>query len=368
MSISIPFRTATLAIATMVSIVCLAPTVHAEQTLLRNICRVKGQEENTLRGMGLVVGLQGTGDSEDSLPTMRALARAMELMNFPVTGPETSDRDLLAAFKGTKNVALVWVTATVPATGGRRGDQLDCTVSAIRAKSLRGGELVFAALHGPNVKDPTVYGLANGRLELDDDQHLTHAKIHNGCRLEEDVYTSFQDDGYFTLVIDKNHAGFTVANEIALWLGTQFGYRGSGETEEKEVAVAIDATNIVVRIPGPYRDAPVAFIAEVMETKIPKLQNEARVVINERAGSIVIGGDVDIGPAVVTHKNVTVDTQGAGRSLLSPIMQGDIESDNAKLKDLVAALERVQVPPQDQIEIIKGLYRNGKLHARLIIE
>ena len=88
---------------------------------------------------------------------------------------------VLAAFKGTKNVALVWVTATVPGTGGRRGDLLDCTVSAIRAKSLQNGELVFAALHGPNVKDPTIYGLASGRLELDDPQHLTHAKIHNGC-------------------------------------------------------------------------------------------------------------------------------------------------------------------------------------------
>ncbi len=353
-------------LAVVVTLSVLATPALAGKTVLRNICRVKGQEENTLRGLGLVVGLQGTGDSDDSLPTMRALARAMELMNMPVVGAGFSDQEILQQFKGTKNVALVWVTATVPATGGRRGDALDCTVSAIRAKSLKHGELVFAALQGPNIRDSRIYALASGRLHLDDSTHLTHAKIFRGCRLEENVRNGFQKDGKITLVLNKNHAGFQVAYEVANTINTQFGYQGGGGTQDDEVARPIDPSNIEVRIPDAYRDVPVQFVAEVMELGVFRVQTEARVVINERAGSIVIGGDVEIGPAVVAHKNVTVDTQAPQDS---PFVALDPEAtETPKLKSLVAALERVKVPPSDVIEIIKGLDRNGKLHAKLIIE
>src|SRR5918994_649151 len=100
----------------------------AASTRLKNICRVKGQEENVLRGMGLVVGLNGTGEANDG-PTMRAIARAMEIMGNPLSmdGQQSNMEEL----RRMKNAALVLVTASVPATGARRGDRLDCYVSAL---------------------------------------------------------------------------------------------------------------------------------------------------------------------------------------------------------------------------------------------
>ena len=132
------------------------------QTFLRNICRVKGQEENVLRGLGLVVGLNGTGEANDA-QTMRALSRAMEILGSPI--PQQGllpGQGSLDELKKIKNAALVMVTARVPDTGARRGDKVNCSVSAINGKSLEGGRLAFAALKGPNVQDDHVYALAEG--------------------------------------------------------------------------------------------------------------------------------------------------------------------------------------------------------------
>jgi flagellar P-ring protein precursor FlgI len=112
----------------------------------------------------------------------------------------------------------------------------------------------------------------------------------------------------------------------------------------------------------------VDFVSQVLSLPINQVQTGARVVINERAGSIVIDGDVEIGAVVVSHKNVTVETGGAavaGQQFV-PLDLQPIPS--PKLKALVAALNAVHVPPEDMIEIIKRLHRSGKLHARLIIE
>src|SRR5690606_6231010 len=122
------------------------------ETRLRNICRVKGQEENVLRGLGLVVGLNGTGEPGDG-PTMRAIARAMDLWGSPVGSNGLLDEQAIEELKKIKNASLVIVNASVPATGARRGEKIDCTVSALNGKSLVGGQLVFAALQGPNLHD-----------------------------------------------------------------------------------------------------------------------------------------------------------------------------------------------------------------------
>ena len=133
------------------------------RTLLKNICRVKGQEENTLQGLGLVVGLKGTGDGGNFLPTIRSLATAMQLMGSPI------GKGGAAELKDAKNVALVMVTATVPAAGARQGDLLDCTVSSIGgAKSLAGGTLMMTPLQGPHVNSDRVYAFAQGAINLND--------------------------------------------------------------------------------------------------------------------------------------------------------------------------------------------------------
>lgn len=342
-------------------IACSGPLPQAKgRTLLKTICRVKGQEENTLQGLGIVVGLKGTGDGGSSLPMLRALAQAMQYLGNPPgkNGP--------VELKDTKNVALVLVTATVPAQGARQGDKIDCAVSSVGgAKSLAGGRLFTTFLVGPDPKNPRVYAIAEGPITLDSPNQTTTGRIHGGCRLEEDFLNVFVKDGKITLVLDRNHADFQVAAEIADLLNKSL----LGIQSQSAPAKALDPCNIEVAIPRQYQDDPVEFVSQVLALPLPDLQIGPRVVINERAGSIVISGDAQIGPVVVTHKNVVVEAggqaAGAGAARFVPI---DPQNQSPTLKSLVEALNAVRVPTEDIIEIIKGLRRNGKLDAELILE
>ena len=362
-------RPTTLALATTLAFFVAARPTNA-RTLLKNVCRVKGQEENILHGLGLVVGLKGTGDKGDYLPTMRALAQSMKLMGNPVTlgDPKGKDPTGLLELKDTKNVALVMVEATVPSSGARRGDTLDCAVSAISAKSLAGGRLMFAALQGPSVTDPQIYALANGRVQMDDPSVPTVGRIHAGCRMEQDLFNPYEKDGLITLVLDKDHADFETAAEIANLVNQRFQSHDTvSDTEGQYVAKAIDPMNILVAIPNVYRDDPVQFVAEVLSIPVYELRSEARVVVNEQTGTIVIGGDVEIGPVVVTHKNVVVEaTSPTEASRFVPVDPEHPES--PKLKSLVEALDALHVPAVDVIAILKGIERNGKLHGKLIVQ
>lgn len=335
-----------------------APDAHG-WTALRNICRVKGQEENVLRGLGLVVGLNGTGEAGDAA-TMRALAAAMEIMGSPVPQPLLSSGDRNELDK-IKNVALVMVTAHVPATGARRGDKLDCHVMGINGKSLAGGRLAFAALQGPNTNDKRVYALCEGEIRLDHASQPLVGRVHEGCQMEEDIVTPFIQDNRITLVLEKNHANFYTASSIGDSIQTRY-------WPEKDGAVrVVNAANIIVEVPDEYRNNPVSFIADVLDTQVYFPEPEARVVINGRTGSIVISGEVTIGDVVVSHKDIVVEAarQGGGNSY----RKVDIDnSDDTKLNALVTALDSLKVPNEDVIEIIKGIERNGKLHGRLIIE
>ena len=148
-----------------------AGTVQA-RTRLENICTVAGQNEHRLIGLGLVIGLKGTGDSKN-LPTIRAMAAALRLMFNPVENA-TELKDL-------NNVALVMIEATIPAQGTRKGQKLDCHVSAIGgAKSLRGGRLMNSPLSSQLIDDERVMGLASGALAIEDATTPTSAKITGG--------------------------------------------------------------------------------------------------------------------------------------------------------------------------------------------
>lgn len=346
-------------------------------TRLKNICRVKGQEANTLQGLGIVVGLNGTGDGGKFAPTIRSLQRAMQLMGNPVIDP--------AELKEGKNVALVMVTATIPASGGREGDQLDCVVSSIgAAKSLAGGRLFLTPLQGPQppqqpaqpggappgmpvvpqAEQARIYALAQGMVHIDDLRMPTSGRVHGGCRLEEDFLNVFSKDDAITLVLDKHHADFEVAQEVAELINSQL---LSLQTGDRYLARALDAVNVQVKIPPYYRDDPVLFVSQVLALSITEPPTDARVVINERSGSVVIGADVEIGAAVITHKNIVIETgNNAPGGRFFALDAGQTQT--ARLKALVEALNGLKVPPEDVIEIIKGLDRNGKLHGRLIIE
>jgi flagellar P-ring protein precursor FlgI len=187
--------------------------------------------------------------------------------------------------------------------------------------------------------------------------------VKNGCRLEADFFNPYEKEGKVTLVLDKNHADFQVAYDIAAMINHQLTFQSS----EGELARAIDQVNIEIKIPQQEREDPVAFVSQIMSMPTLEPQTESRVVINERAGSIVIDGNVEIGSVVVSHKNIVIET--GGNAIANRFVQIDTEKTTSpKLKALVESLGAVKVPTQDIIDIIKGLERNGKLHAQLIIE
>lgn len=340
-------------------LLCLAGPPSAKgETVLKSICRVQGQEEVTLQGLGIVVGLKGTGDGGSYLPMVRSLAKVMTVMGQPLSQAG------LQELKDTKNVALVTVSATVPAAGARQGDRVDCSVSSIgSAKSLEGGRLFLTPLIGPEKEDnPRIYAFAQGPISLDDPALPTIGRVFRGCQLEADFLHAFVRNDKINLVLDSNYADFQVAQDVAELINSQLGFQSSGLL----LARALSQTTIEVSVPAQYRADPVNFVSQVLSLRMLDPPTGARVVINERAGSIVISGDVEIGPVVVTHKNVVVEAAGTSGGHFVPI---DLQpNQNVKLKALVEALNAVHLPSQDIIDIIKGLDRNGKLYAQLIIE
>ena len=341
-------------------IVGTAPSASAELRI-RDICRVKGQEENTLHGLGLVVGLKGTGDS-GSRPTVLALARTMQLMGMPVNQGPLSQ--LVASdFRDANNVAMVFVSATVPAAGARQGENLDCVVSAVTAKSIEGGTLMLTPLVGPRPGSNRVYAMASGKIELEDLNTPTSGKIRSGCRLEENFRNEFSQDGKITLVLNENHANFETTQEIAEIINNYPDFRSFDTTVP--VAEALDQVNVEVTIPKKYLDSPVLFIYQVLNQRILNPEADARVVINEREGVIVIGSSVEIAPVAVAHNNLSIEA-GAGAPSRFVAIAPEAEPKLTKLKSLVDALNALKVPTSDIIDIIKGLEKGGHIYGQVI--
>jgi flagellar P-ring protein precursor FlgI len=188
--------------------------------------------------------------------------------------------------------------------------------------------------------------------------------VHGGCQMEADIFTPFVRDGAITLVLDKNHANFQTAAEIAQFVYERMAnYEAADAKNLGQMVRAIDAANIVIRIPETWSQDPVGFASDILETRIAEPEPEARVVINPRAGTIVISGEVEIGDVLVSHKNVVVEAAAPS------FAQIDVDNSSApKLEQLVTQLNSLKVPTSDVIEIIRGIERNGKLHGRLIIE
>ncbi len=343
------------------------------QTRLADICRAKGQEEITLQGQGIVVGLPGTGDG-DLVATQRSMGALLQKLGNPLGASG------LAELKNFKNVALVIVTATVPAAGARQGDKINCTVSSMgAAKSLKGGVLLPTALTGPGVPgDMPVYAFAQGSVELDNAELLTTGKIFGGCRIEVDFFNPFfSRDGRMTLVLNENHSGFQVAHMVAQQINNYLeSERLAGSNQARAInrasassnrARAINQANILVDIPAQYRSDPVMFVADVLSLEIYEPQTAAQVTINERTGIIVITADVEIGAVIVTHKNFAIQT-GAGEIASQFVEIDPSKTQTAKLQSLIAALQAVHAPTQDIIDIIKDLAKSKRLYAKLVIE
>ncbi len=345
-----------------------APCAADDQLRLRDICRLKGQETNKLQGLGLVVGLRGTGD--DSVkPTTRALAQMMQKMgaNIALDGQGIPD---LSELDETGNVALVMVTASVPAAGAQQGDELNCEVSAISAKSLEGGRLMLAYLLGPRADVPTVYAIADGPISIPDISIPTTGIVFRGCKMEATIENQFVKNNVLTLVLDKDIASFSAAIDIQDSINglNQSGLSaGNGASDTLVIAQAIDQLHVQVAVPTAYQAEPVKFVSLVLDIPLPHIKKSRRVVINEREGVIVIGEDILINPVAITHKNLSIEARAGAGGFVGV----DTESPGQlrpKLKNLVEALNALNVPTQDVIAIIRTLKRNGDLYGEVVMQ
>src|SRR5262249_33186739 len=224
---------------------------------LENICTIAGQTEQRLIGLGLVTGLKGPGDGGKYLPMINALGMALQQLNNAASGA--------SELKDATNVALVLIEATVPAGGIRRGQRIDCFVNSIgAAKSLRGGRLMISPLGTQAVTDERVMGIAGGAVLIEDAQVPTSGKIPSGVVITEDVINSFIENNQLTLLLDKDHATFRSASEVALAINQEISFESRGQNLAKAISPGV----VQVQIPQHHRGDPMTFISQILEVWI----------------------------------------------------------------------------------------------------
>ncbi len=356
--------------ACLVIALLIAPAAHA--TRLKDIASVKGVRENQLTGYGLVVGLNGTGDKQGTEFTIQSLASVLSRMGIGV------DADAIQV----KNVAAVVVTGMLPAFA-RTGAELDVTVSSLGdATSLEGGMLVMTPLFGA---DGEVYGIAQGPVSVGgfsagggggssvQKNHPTVGRIAGGATVEPELDFGIRGRDRFELALDV--VDFTTARRAAMALNDRFG---------EPVAAAPDAGTLLVRVPDRFVDDVVGFLAEVEAVEV-EADRVARVVLNERTGTVVMGESVTISRVAVSHGSLSVTVSATNEvSQPLPFSQGETvgvtndevsaveESSNLVIVDgpvtideLVRGLNAMGVTPRDLISILQAIKAAGALGAEL---
>lgn len=343
---------------------------------LKDIANIAGVRDNPLIGYGLVVGLDGTGDQTTQTPFTTQSFRSM-LQRLGIAIPEGQNFQL-------KNVAAVTVHATLPPFA-KAGHHIDVTVSSIgNSKSLRGGSLLLSPLKGADGK---VYAIAQGELvvggfgvEGSDGSRITvnvpsAGRIPNGAIVERSVTNSFSQGAHLTLNLKR--ADFTTARRVAESINELLG---------PEVARAADAASIHVSAPLDPGQR-VAFMSLLENVEVQPGKAPARVIINSRTGTIVVGENVTVRPTAVTHGNLTVtitntaqvsqpNALAGGETVVVP--QSDIQvTEEANrmfalqgittLDELVRAVNQVGAAPGDLMAILEALKSSGALNADLIV-
>ena len=362
----------------------LTPTAFGQvNARIADVSRFKGPRVNRLQGLGLVVGLAGTGDGDDYKQTTQAFASWLNHYASPGTDLE----DL----KKTKNVALVMLQAELPPGGVREGDRLDVRVSSMGAcKSLAGGRLLSSPLQHHSLVDKAVIGFGMGSLELvDGDDSEVNAIIRGGLVLEKDVMISYvaggtellgdyanhgrwiqPDQTYLTLVIHGSHEGFGMASAMAQAINQDL-----GETyQDTQLAMSMDPKNVVVRIPRVYADDPVPFLYEIEKLIFLLPEKSARIVINRARELIAVDGEVTISPTIFSVGGLTItiarDASGQIQQSVTD-EQGFIALDPGRqggpvLSALLQQLNQIKVPIDERISVIEALQSMGNIHAEIL--
>lgn len=346
-------------------------TAYAER--IKDITSIAGVRSNQLIGYGLVVGLDGTGDKA---PFTTQTFKNM-MAEFGITIPNGTDPKL-------KNVAAVSITAEMQAFA-KPGQRLDITVSSLgNAKSLRGGSLLFAPLKGA---DGQVYALAQGNLVVggfgiqgNDGSKLTVnvpsvGRIPNGATVERAIPNAFGHGD--SLVLNLDQANFTTARHI---IDTLNDLLGPGTAE------ALDGTSIRVSAPRDLSQR-VSFLSVIENMEVKMGDARAKVIINSRTGTIVMGQHVRIEPVAVTHGSLTVMVQenldvvqpnalGDGETAVVPRTNITATQENSRmfkfgpgvsLDQIVQAVNEVGAAPGDLMAILEALKQAGALKAELVV-
>lgn len=347
-------------------------TVEAlsEQTLrIKDITHVKGIRENQVVGYGLVVGLQNTGDNSrhtqmTSQQMLLSLGTVIDQSNY--------------IQKGTS--AAVIVTATIPPFA-KEGDKLDVTVSAMAdAKSLSGGVLVQTQLRAPNGE---IVAVAQGPVSTGGIRAAaggasaskgvtTTGRVPNGAIVERDILSTIGDETTLTLLLDK--ADYTMASRISKTISTRIA-----------PAKALDGGAVEIQIPARYRDDRVTFLSLIENQIVGAVSEKAKVIVNERTGTVVVGGNTKLMPAAIAHGGITINIQVQNEVIQpNPMANGEtalqqnaqiqitekqaslIELEaNSNLSELVSALNVIGVSPMDLIAILQALASAGSLQAEI---
>ncbi|HVX86034.1 MAG TPA: flagellar basal body P-ring protein FlgI [Phycisphaerae bacterium] len=328
--------------AAIVSAGMMAGAARAEK--IGDVVRLKNDQPNELVGMGLVVGLKGTGDGGDFKPAMRPLIEMLKRFQDPVQ----VDTEL----KNANNVAIVSLSVKVPAHGVNSGDRLDVRVSALAAKSLKGGHLFIGPLVAPRTDVKMILGYASGQVLVDDDSVPTGGVIKGGAVMTEDVLPEEVKGDTFTLVLRPEAASLERANAVADTINSVD--EVSTQTGGQPAAIAVDATSVNVTIPKAERAHATAFISRLLEQQLEDVSEPAKVCINLKTKTIVFTAGVELAPTTINQGGMTITIGKDGTP--------------TKLKDLMDAFDMMKVGGDDRISIVQLLAEKNVLRARLEVE
>ncbi len=313
----------------------------AKKIRLKDLVHVKGVRENPLIGYGLVIGLNGSGDGGGEIIDT-SLRRMFQKLGL------NPQREI-----ASKNVASVIVTAKLPSFG-RVGQKLDVTVSSIgNASSLAGGTLLVTPLKGG---DGNIYGIATGPLSIgglvQGSEFPTTGRIPNGGTIEKELNLNFDQKKALRLALKT--PDFTNSARVEKTINEQLGGK---------YAISRDSATIDLIIPTFYQRKVVKLMA-IIENMAVNIDDKARIIINERTGTIVSGGQVSLRPVAISHGDLSIEVKedGGGKN-----KKGDKPSrviyikEQTTLGDLVNSLNALGTSPEDLISIFQTLKKNGSI-------
>ena len=342
---------------------------------IKDITYFQGVRDNQLIGYGLVVGLNGTGDRSQSVFTVKSIASLLYRLGIEVDAGQITP----------KNLAAVMVTATLPPFI-KSGARIDVTLSSLGdAQSLQGGTLLLTPLQGADGK---VYAVAQGQVSVGGfeagargrgDTFGTVARIPQGALIEQEVPVTLVTENNIKLSLKK--VDFTTCIRVAEAINVSF---------NQEIAEALDGATVSIRIPDVFRNNLVKFLAHIELIEV-KPDNPAKIVINERTGTIVGGKDVKISNVSITHKNINIDIKPAPETAeadaekretgISPHLtfqeaiftEGEddamviSEAEETTIGEVAQLLHSMGVKPPDMIAIFQAIKQTGAIQAELEI-